>query len=166
MKQKVYAAVMALVLVGCFGFLGCSSSGTSSDVPAEEQKNEAEQATKQEAASQDAKYAVSIDEGTVGADYKGNPTLVVTYTFTNNSDKATSFMVAVSAKAFQNGVELSSAITDEVDAQVSMQDVKPGVTLTVQKAYELADQSEVSVECSELISFNDSLIAEKTFTVA
>ena len=37
----------------------------------------------------------------------GNPAAVVTYTFTNNSDEATSPAVAVHAKAFQNGTEPS-----------------------------------------------------------
>ena len=37
---------------------------------------------------------------------------MVTYTFTNNSDEATSFMVALYPKVFQNGVELGTAIED------------------------------------------------------
>ncbi|WP_172623334.1 DUF5067 domain-containing protein [Arabiibacter massiliensis] len=113
-----------------------------------------------------AKYAVSIDDCQVTQDYSGAPAIVVTYTFANNSDKPQSFIVAVSAKAFQNGVQLDTGIVQDIDAQSSMNEVKPGATATVQMAYALDDQSDVSVECTELISMDDAVLAQKTFSVA
>ena len=110
-------------------------------------------------------YAVSIDECFVTTDYMGKPAAVVTYTFTNNSDEAKSFMVAINAQAFQNGVELSTTTISGSDAwENQMKEVKSGASITVQKAYELDDQeNDLVVECTELISFNDSILASKTF---
>lgn len=166
MKKQMATAVCAIALAGCLGMFGCSSG--SGDAAKEEQKPESTPAAQPEAAPQQAaKYGVTIDEGTVGADYSDASAIVVTFTFTNNSDKATSFMAAISAKAFQNGVELDSAImTEGIDAQSTINEIKPGATTTVQRAYLLDDQSDVTVECSELISFDDTLLAEKTFSVA
>ena len=107
----------------------------------------------------------TIADCPVTADYSGETAIVVTYTFTNNSDKATAFFTAVSAKAFQNGVQLDTGIVQDIDAQSSINEIKSGATTTVQQAYLLDDQSEVSVECTELISFDDTVIAEKTFSV-
>ena len=76
------------------------------------------------------------------------------------------FFTAVSAKAFQNGVQLDTAIVSDIDSQSSMNEIKPGATTTVQQAYLLDEQSQVSVECTELISLDDTVLAEKTFDVA
>ena len=115
----------------------------------------------------DSKYVVTIDSSTLGTDYEGKPVIIVSYTFTNNSDKATSFLVAVSPKAFQNGVELASGIVADgsVDSAALMSELKPGASIAVQSAYVLADQSDVTVEVSELFSLSDDLIATQVFTV-
>jgi hypothetical protein len=113
-------------------------------------------------------YAVTIDSSASGTDYSGNPAIIITYTFTNNSDKDANFTFAISDEAFQNGVELSSAvITDgSVHSQNGIKDIKPGATITVQQAYSLIDTSEVTVECSALLSFNNEPIASAVFPVS
>ena len=63
-------------------------------------------------------------------------------------------------------MQLDSAIVNDIDSQSTMNEIKPGATTTVQWAYLLDDQSDVSVECTELISFSDAVLAEKTFSVA
>ncbi len=118
------------------------------------------------AESQAAKYAVTIDNCTVTTDYQDNPAIVVDYTFTNNSDEATSFMVATIDKAFQNGVELDTGMVMNINNEAAMKDIKPGASVQVQQAFKLADQSDVTVEVEELLSMNDTLLAERTFTVA
>ncbi len=115
--------------------------------------------------SENSKYAVSIDSCETASDYQGNDAAVVTYTFTNNSDKATSFTVAISHKAFQKGVQLESAIVSGINSQDSLKEIQPGVSITVKSAYHLDDKSEINVQCSELISLNDTLLAEKSFTL-
>lgn len=168
MVKRAMVFVAAGMLAGCLALFGCSSGdgaggGGSQDAA---DKQEPQAAGQQEQEAPESKYAVTIDDGVVGEDYKGNPALVVTFTFTNNSDDATSFLAAISDKAYQNGVQLESAIRTDGDSQSSMKDIKPGATVTVEQAYVLDDQSEVTVECTEFISFNDTVLAEKTFTVA
>lgn len=168
MKEKVLAIVASAALASCAVMTGCSG-GSSSDANASSSSaaSSASQAQPASSASQaESKYAVAIDDCQVTTDYAGKPAIVVTYTWTNNSDKATSFMVAVSAKAFQNGVQLDTGIVSDIDAQSSMSEIKPGATATVQQAHVLDDQADVTVECTELISFDDTVIAEKTFSVA
>lgn len=110
-------------------------------------------------------YAVTIDGFTLAQDYQGASAIVVDFTFTNNSAEPAMFLTAVSAKAFQNGVELESAIVTGLGT-ASMSEVKPGATTTVQKAYLLADQTDVTVEVGELFSLDGSLIAQETFAIA
>ncbi len=169
MKARVTIAAASLALAGCLALFGCSSGG-SEDKPAADQggsepASQPADEQKQEPA-EEAKYAVTIDDCAVTEDYSGAPAIVVTYTFTNNAEKATPFMTAISAKCFQNGVELDTAIVQDIDAQSALNEVKPGATTTVQEAYLLDDQSDVSVECTELISLDDTVLAEKTFPVA
>lgn len=124
------------------------------------------QAVEQSEATQ-AAYGVTIDDCRVTEDYRGNPAAVVTYTFTNNSDEATSPAVAVHAKAFQNGTELELAVVaDAEESGKSMNEVKPGSSITYESAYELADMSDLTVEVEELFSFSDELIAEQTFSLS
>lgn len=113
----------------------------------------------------DAKYTVSIDECMLSKDYHGQDIAVVTFTFTNNSDKDTSFYVATYNRAFQNGVQLDSAVGENVDSNAQMKDVKPGATITVQKGYALTDMSPLTVEVEEDTFLSDIMLAEKTFTL-
>lgn len=164
MKTLLAAACIATLLL-----TGCAAAGT----PAENGQASGTSASAPETASgpaegSDSEYAVTIDGSHQTKDYEGKATLVVDFAFKNNSDKASSFLVAVSAKAFQNGVELETAIVGDdkkFDSGAGMKEIKPGASLKVQSAYVLAGKSEVTVEVSELISFDDSLIATKTFAV-
>ena len=109
---------------------------------------------------------VTIDGCRVTEDYQGNPAVVVTYTFTNNSDEATSFMVALYPKVFQNGVELGTAIGSDWDSEKYSSDVKPGSSTTVEMGYALEDMSDITVEVEELLSFSDAVLAEQTFSLS
>ena len=113
-----------------------------------------------------AAYGVTIDGCRVTEDYQGNPAVVVTYTFTNNSDEATSFMVALYPKVFQNGVELGTAIGSDWDSEKYSSDVKPGSSTTVEMGYALEDMSDITVEVEELLSFSDAVLAEQTFSLS
>src|SRR5690606_9836153 len=112
-------------------------------------------------------YVVTIDGATQTKDFEGKAALLVDYTFTNNSSEDRSFMFAVTPKAFQNGVELQSAILTESMEHIAnaLNDIKPGATIQVQAAYVLDDTSEVTVEVTELLSFDDSVLASKSFTI-
>lgn len=104
----------------------------------------------------------------VKSTFDGDIILVVTYSFTNNSDKSASFDLSISDKAFQNGVETGAVysrygIEDAYDFEASSREIQPGITLDVQEAYELNDTtSDVLIEISKLFSFKDDKI---TYTV-
>ncbi len=133
---------------------GASDAAGSADAAAEAQQNEPA-----------SDYAVTIDGCRVTEDYAGAPVAVVTYTFTNNSEKATSFAVALRPQAFQDGVELNTAIGSDWDSEKYMKDVKPGSSSTVEIGYNLEGESDVTVEVTELFSFDEMLLAEQTFSL-
>lgn len=153
------AATSPLALVGCNG------SDSGDDAPAAEQpaEEQAEEPAEEQASS---KYAVTIDGSTVTTDYEGKPAIIVDYTFTNNSDDATSFAVACSQKAFQNGVQLETTVVMDDLGNGYLAEIKPGATTSARMAYSLTDESDVTVEVTELISFDDTILAEATFPVA
>ena len=149
---------------------GKSSSGDSSaaDATAKEEAatQESSAAAKEEAAAEDAKYVVSIDDAYLTQDYSGAEAVVVTYSWTNNSDETTNFMTTFSGKVFQNSVEQENAIVMDIDSSAYMADVKPGGTAQVQMAYKVADHSDITVEVHPWISFNkDEVLAERTFSL-
>ena len=166
---SVIAFILVLVMQSAFSAAldqAMEESGldtaTAQGVAAGDSGSAAEQSEATQAA-----YGVTIDDCRVTEDYQGNPAAVVTYTFTNNSDEATSPAVAVHAKAFQNGTELELAVVaDAEESGKSMNEVKPGSSITYESAYELADMSDLTVEVEELFSFSDELIAEQTFSLS
>lgn len=95
-------------------------------------------------------------------DYEGNPAIVITYSWTNNSEDTTSAMVAMHEKAFQDGVGLDTAIILDsavYDSDAGMKDVRPGTTIDVQCAFSLTNEaSVVEFEISELISFSNDRV--------
>ncbi|WP_302962494.1 DUF5067 domain-containing protein [uncultured Adlercreutzia sp.] len=159
--QAAFSAALDQALEESGYDAGAAQAGQQADA----QSGDAEPAAAQQAeAASD--YAVTIDGCRVTEDYEGEPVAVVTYTFTNNSDEAQSFMVALHPQVFQNGVELSTAIGSDWDSEKYLSDVKPGSSATVEIGYELEDASDVTVEVTELISFDDTVLAEATFSVA
>jgi hypothetical protein len=97
-------------------------------------------------------YDVKVVSSSLSKDYAGNPLLVVEYEYTNNTDKAKSFVFAVRDKAFQNGVECSNiTVSDAIDAQQKLNDVKPGTPYLLKVGYSLQDtKSPVEIEVSNL----------------
>ncbi len=171
--QALTAAVACLAAIGMFFLFGCSSTNAQSPESQDVQDSSAQpeqavdeaQAQEQEAA--EAKYTVTIDDAYVGADYDGNPAIVVTYSWVNNSDEATSALISLEEKAFQNGVELEDAFFLEgVDTSSWDSEVKPGSGTTFQRGYVLADTSEVTIEVADPWDWeSDGLLAEATFSV-
>lgn len=105
---------------------------------------------------------VSAERG--GTDRNGDETVVVTYEWTNNTDSSTSFMATVEDTAFQNGQELDKDFylsdSDTYDSDSQYSDVQSGATGTVTIAYVLSDDSAVSVEVSEWLSLDDSVVTQ------
>ena len=171
---SVIAFILVLVMQSAFSAAldqAMEESGldtaTAQGAAVEDSGSATEPQAAEQSASDAAAYGVTIDGCRVTEDYQGNPAAVVTYTFTNNSDEATSPAVAVHAKAFQNGTELELAVVaDAEESGKSMNEVKSGSSITYESAYELADMSDLTVEVEELFSFSDELIAEQTFSLS
>ena len=114
------------------------------------------------------KYRVEIGECAITEDYNGKPAAIISYMFTNNGDEATSAMVALSEKAFQNGVSLESAFFMDdsvVNSSDSMKDIQPGSSIEIKQGYLLSSESApIEFEVEELISFDDNKLG-KTFII-
>lgn len=107
-------------------------------------------------------YQVEIKGASVAQDYNGNPVIIVTYSWTNNSSETTSAIVSVLAKAFQDGIQLENAIVannNVYDSAASMKDVRPGTTIDVQVAFVMTSDSVVEFELSEIMSLNGNIVA-------
>lgn len=161
-KKKHGCLISVLVVIGIFMILMFAGGGdegesandtsdTNSAVVAEKNSPEA---------GKIGDYTVTIKESKIVENGEKN-ILIVTYSFTNNSEDSQAFTYAVEDTLFQNGVELGDVYTswgieDEYNFDNKSKEIKPGITLDVQCAYELNDlTTDVEVEITEWISLND-----------
>ncbi len=165
MKKKIFLWLALVVTVASL-----ASCGETSTPSGEQQPMEQIASSEPEAADAGAlgDYHVAVKQATFGKDYEGNPMVVVNYDFTNNSDESCAAIWAVNMQAFQNGIQLETAIAmdDKVyNAETAQKEIKPGVTLeNCQAAFVLSDSSTVSVEVTEFISLGDEMLI-KDFAV-
>ena len=110
-------------------------------------------------------YTVEIESATITQDYAGDPAVVITYSWTNNSSETTSPLFSVSTAVFQDGVGLESAlITDDsvYDSSMHMADVRPGTTIEVQEAFSLYNTtSPIEVEITESFTLGNPLESKR-----
>lgn len=137
-------------MISSFSSLGDSFGGT-------EDGQEATEATRANPA-QLGDYVVEIKSATVTQDYEGNPAVIITYSWTNNSSETTSSMLSISTAVFQDGVGMDTAfIYDDpaYDSGMYSTDVRPGTTIDVQEAFELNNTtSPIEVEITEAFSWD------------
>ena len=113
------------------------------------------------------KYDVEIVTAKTATDFQGNPAIIVTYNFTNNSNANASFLTSVSANAFQNSIQCNVAtmMPDVMDAQPSLAEVQPGGTITLECAYSLQDTANpITVQVGPLMSITNEVNAQMTFS--
>ena len=115
-------------------------------------------------------YNVVIDSCRLATDYSGNPVVIVKYQFTNNDNNPASFIWSVDDKVFQDGVGLNTALfvddTFNYSSDNQTKDIKQGVSIYVEVAYELNDTTtDIEVEVTELISFNNKKVS-KIFSIS
>lgn len=174
MKRRIVALLMVSMLAvsmlaGCGGGSDSGSqtpAGTEEVKPTETDAPETTeaQAEAQTEASKDGlsfecdTFKVDYIKHEVSKDYEGKPCLLYYFTFTNKGEEATSALVTSYLQFFQNGIELETAITDTASDEINnyMKDIKTGVSLDCCVAISLTDESDVEVEASELISFDNS----------
>ncbi len=119
-------------------------------------KTERVEEVKQSQKPKSTKYNVEILNTYIDYDKynEEQPVLLVEYSFTNNTDEAKSWMVSVSDKVFQNGIECGgTAYHEDVNSEMQMNDVKPGYTANLIVAYPLYDTTNpVELEITEYIT--------------
>lgn len=154
--------------VGCVGCATCAAAISETEDPEKSVDTVSTTDTVSSSKGNLGDYYVEIGSARIGKDYDGNPTIFVTYNFTNNSSENASFLWSVSDMAFQDGVQLESAFVysdEQYDSGASSLEIKPGATITLEQAYVLRNTaSPVDVEVTEFIAFNDSKL-EKTFNI-
>ena len=147
MKKRV------LLIAGCLSFALCASAcGGESSAPVEpttavptvestaapETELETEAETEADLSApfifETDDYSVEYVKHEVGKDYEGNPCVLVYYNFTNKGEEATSANEAVSNY---------------------QKDIQKGITLEVCHAFSIKDMSDVTLEVSEVISFDN-----------
>lgn len=175
-RQKLWKTTTAIIatsamLAGGVLLTGCSSSSSSDDQSSSIREASESSSSESEETTADSDFTVTVDDCTVTEDYEGNPAIVVTYTWTNNSDDTAAFYTTFTVDAYQNGVELDSAYflanDDEFDLNASSNKIKSGATQTVQVAYKLSDETtDVEIEVTEWLSFDDTVLAEATFAIS
>ncbi len=159
----MHKTILSLFLVMLL-LASCGSPSDSSDNNADTKESIENDTPKEES-----KYAVEIKDFMLCADYEGKQTIVINYTFTNNSDEDASAMFTLLVKAFQDGVELSRAIVVNVEGFSSdneMKTIKPGASIDVQNAFILdSETSNVLVEITEVLAYNGGNLATKDFSI-
>lgn len=138
-----------------------AQNDTPQDVPEEPEDVPAE-VPSNDASGELGDYYVEIKDAVISENRDGDPVVVITYAWTNNSEKTTNAEVAFMEKAFQDGIQLDSAYfldTDVYDSDLSFKDLRPGTTFDVQCAFKLSNlDSQIEFELSELISFSDDTV--------
>lgn len=159
-----------------------ADDSANADVSAEPEEQEADQAADSDhmkaeeaedaALSESGKlgdYYIEITGATLDKDYYGNDIIIVSFTWTNNSDETDSAWSLFGKEAFQDGVELDSATmlkSGTMDTKANTLDVKPGASLEVQRAYILRnEESPVEFEISLLFDWDDDTVVSATFDI-
>lgn len=125
-----------------------------------------EQALTQENEGDIGDYHIALKDAKVVKDYD-DLAVIITYMWTNNSDKTTSPKASVSLNVFQNGISLEPAFvySENYDDESAMKNARPGATIQVQAAYYIEDMSDIDVEATESWGFEDTGIVYKTFSL-
>lgn len=102
-------------------------------------------------------YTISVISHEPTADYEGKSAILITLGFTNNSDDTTNFVSSINLQAFQDGIELETAILMDANTGTSqMCNLRPGAGRAVTAAFILtSDISPVELEIEEMFSFSD-----------
>ncbi len=174
-------AAFSAVSVGCVSEPQVSNQGTdkvsSQSSAVAESQGETETASKSETDNTEntdntrlGDYGVEIKSCRLDKDYEGDPVAIITYGFTNFDSDPAAFYTSLSETVYQDGVGLTEAYILDDDSDYNsdnqMKEIKTGVTLDVEVAYELNNEaSDLEVEVTEWISFSDDKIT-KTFKIA
>lgn len=157
-------AILLAMLISVSGLTSCTADEPLIPTPSTEPSSKVyepispkeKESSEEEEPVVESSITVKVLGHSLTKDDDGNSVIIVDYEFSHTEEEAVSFMIAVSATLFQNGVELSNAYIagdPNYDGANSRKDIKSGAVLTVQEAYVLYDETnEVEVEISELFA--------------
>ena len=156
-KRKLQAILSAVLLT--FSVAGCSSTSSTSSTDSQVKENSGKLGD----------YAIEIGDYALTKTYDGKDAIVINMKYTNNSEEAMSYMSSLIGTAYQDGVELSTAIIMDdsaYDVESEMKEVKTGTSIDIQVAYELSNTtSDVEFEVEEFLGLDEAKV-EKTFKIA
>ena len=127
-----------------------------------------------EAIVSESDYDVVVNGVTVTDDGEGKDLIVLSMTFTNNSDTATSFGYAINAELFQNDIGLKNgylpynhpSYNNDLSSN-SYTDIKKGASIELQMVFELLDTTNpVELKLVDTDSYDYAVILEKTIEVS
>lgn len=154
-KLIIFGVIAAIIIIL---IIALSSGGSESESSTDNPTNSVDASQEEKNENTVGDYECTVKSAKLCKDYAGKEAVLITYEFKNNGSEAISFDVALNDNVYQDGVELETAILDE-DTDYFDVSIKPGVTKDVKKAYLLRDSStQLEVEISEWISFNDDKI--------
>lgn len=185
MKKKLVTLLLASVLA--LSATACTSTEepkeetkTEEVKEKEEVKEEVKEEAPAEAPEEEVKEEVSEDDGIIdftaekfnvkyvkhefGTDYEGNKCLYYYYTFTNNGEENATAGIAAHVQCFQDGSECEMAITEDMNDSMNnyaMNEVQPGGTVEVCQTYKLKSDTEITIEASDMISFDNKKDTQK-----
>ena len=164
--KRILTVLFTILLVGAFAAFALAS-GESENIDTDQGKGTVENAEENKNALGD--FDLEIQSCRLAKDYEGKDVVIIKYVFTNNGDDAEAFYTAFDDNVYQNGVGLNgSYVVDDAynySSDNQTKEIQKGATLEVEVAYELNDTTtDINVEVSELISFEDKKIT-KTFSL-
>ena len=167
--KKTLFGVLLLILVLCL--CACGATEEATEQAAEETEQAAEPA--EDNTATDAKYAVELLDAQKLTNYEGEEVFAVFYNFTNNSEETVSATVALYVKAFQDGVQLDNGYLAESDLpedkastyDADYKEVRPGTTIQCCEEFKLTSTSDVEVEVTEFMSFDNAFLASQVYSV-
>ena len=163
-KWIAYTLTLTILLVfGLFALGSSESDGSGAESVAEQSKGSVDNTDLGD-------YQVEIKSCRMAKSYDDKPVVIVTYSFTNNSEEAAAFYLTFEDQVYQNGIGLNKAYVLDDSANYSgdnqTKEIKTGATLDVDVAYELNDTTtDLEVEVKELSLFGDDKIVKRTFEI-
>lgn len=171
MKKRAIAALMTLLLALAL----CACGGeTTTDAGTEDQQEVSSGEVKQpeEAENTDSvtteNFQITINDAQLAKDYEGNDVVVIGVTWTNNHSESQMASVVLTAKAYQDGVEMDGAYTlqdDSIPIDDVYKNIKNGATQDVYYAFKLSgNTSDITMEVEEWLGGDEKAVKQFTFT--
>ena len=142
-----------------------SSQATDNTTQATDNTTNNETSNNSEDGMIDGKYKVEFGTAEkVQSQYGDGELLMVSYTFTNNSDETVSPDIALMLQAFQDGIEIEQTFETALTGDNASKSIRPGASLECKALFKITSTSDVEVEATAAFSFDGDMVT-KTYTL-